>query len=275
MAPAIDSSPRNEAVCKEVSSKTSISIVLTDGGVQKNMDVQVRLKADRKKLIAALFCGMLGCICFGAGDWLMLYGDVSHAGDILWLTEGVAAIPTWRNSLAMILSFPGIVLYGIALFYLAETIPGQKARSVYKGLTALGLTQWLCLHLFYIMILYVFAWMRQNGFETAALPVSQALYTHFRWLPLVSELIMLPPFLYWFYLQITDKTQFHRGMAFSNVLIIYIALSFVKSMLPDTAFRLGFTNGLMSESMLLWFMAMAVWAWVTTRKTERDKNDRS
>jgi hypothetical protein len=23
---------------------------------------------------AALLCGMLGCLCYGGGDWLMMYG---------------------------------------------------------------------------------------------------------------------------------------------------------------------------------------------------------
>ena len=25
-------------------------------------------------------CGLLGCICFGGGDWLMIYGAPSYRG---------------------------------------------------------------------------------------------------------------------------------------------------------------------------------------------------
>ncbi len=103
------------------------------------MDLNVK-----RKTALTLLCGLLGCFCFGAGDWLMLYGDTVHKGSILWLTEGAAAIPAWRNTLAMALSFPGILFYGVAL------------------------------HLFYIMILYGFGWMCGNGYEAAALPVSEA-----------------------------------------------------------------------------------------------------
>ncbi len=28
-------------------------------------------------MIFAVICGMLGCLCFGAGDWLMMYGDAA------------------------------------------------------------------------------------------------------------------------------------------------------------------------------------------------------
>lgn len=44
-------------------------------------------KAKRKTELA-LFCGLRGCFCFGAGDWLMLYGDTAHQGSLFWLTEG-------------------------------------------------------------------------------------------------------------------------------------------------------------------------------------------
>ena len=80
------------------------------------------------------------------------------------------------------------------------------------------------------MILSLFAWLNNNGFARDALTICEALYDNFAWLIPVSEVVMLPVFLYWFYLQITGKTLFRKGMAF--------------------------TNGLMSESMILWFTLM-------------------
>ena len=65
---------------------------------------------------------------------------------------------------------------------------------------------------------------------------------------------MLPVFLYWFYQQITGNTIFKKGMAFTNVLVIFGILKGISIMMPDSGFRLGFTNGLMSESMIIWFL---------------------
>lgn len=201
----------------------------------------------------ALCCGMLGCICFGAGDWLMLYGDTSCQGELFWLTEGAAQIPPWRNGLAMLLAFPGIVLYGAALFALQYDLKREKQRGRYHYLTAFGLTPWLCLHLFYIMILYVFAWLRKSEYSAAALPAAQALFEHLWWVVPASEILMLPPFLYWFYLVATGGSRFPRWTAAANPLVFYLVLSAGKVLLPQGAFRIGFINGLMSESMLLWF----------------------
>ena len=65
---------------------------------------------------------------------------------------------------------------------------------------------------------------------------------------------MLPVFLYWFYLVIRRKTILPQWLAGGNVLVFYAILSLVKGLMPDTPFRLGFTNGLMSESMIFFFL---------------------
>ena len=122
--------------------------------------------------------------------------------------------------------------------------------------TFFGLTPWIALHLIYVVILSLFAWLNNNGFARDALTICEALYDNFAWLIPVSEVVMLPVFLYWFYLQITGKTLFRKGMAFTNVLVIFAVLKMIASIMPVGAFRLGFTNGLMSESMILWFTLM-------------------
>ena len=213
----------------------------------------------KKHMKAALLCGILGCLCYGGGDWLMMYGNPAYHGTLSWLTEGIAVIPQGRYNLAMALAFPGIILYGIALFAVEGYIKEEKHRRIYHWLNAFGLTPWIALHLFYVMILTLFAWMHGNGFAAEALPVCEGLFSRLSWLVPVSEALMLPVFLYWFWLQLRGKTVFPKGMAFTNVLIIFALLKGLSLAMPASAFRLGFTNGLMSESMILWFGIMLIW----------------
>ena len=226
------------------------------------------MMGNRKKA-AALICGMFGCVFLCSGDWLMMYGNTAYHGQVYWLTEGVAQIPAWRNSLSMLVAFPAVLLYGIALFTTAGFVKQEKNRKIYHYLTAFGLTPWLCLHLFYVMILYVFAWLNGNGYEAVALPAAEALVSHLSWIVVLSEAFMLPPFLYWFYLQVSGRTVYSKWMAFTNVLVIYGILQLVKSFLPDTPFRIGFTNGLMSESMFIWFGIMLAWEMIHLQNCEK------
>lgn len=173
--------------------------------------------------------------------------------------NGTAQIPERRNSLAMLLSFPGIIFYGIALFSISDFIRENRQKKIYKTLTSFGLTPWLSLHLFYIMIPFLFSWLNGNGYADIAMPACEALFKHLSWIVTLSEVFMLAPFIYWFYLQITKKTVFPRVSAFTNILFIYAVMYIIKMLLPDSPFRLGFTNGLMSESMIIWFVIVFIW----------------
>ena len=90
-------------------------------------------KVDKKTLALAMICGILGCFCYGGGDWLMIYGDTTSSGKLFWLTQGAAQMAPWRNGLAMLLAFPGIIFYGIALFYIGRFIRGEKERKIYHA----------------------------------------------------------------------------------------------------------------------------------------------
>ena len=151
---------------------------------------------------------------------------------------------------------------------LEKFIKEEKERKIYHYLNAFGLTPWMCLHLFYIMILYLYSWMNGNGYQEAALPACEALFDHLSWIVMLSEVLMLPVFLYWFYLVVRGKTTLPRWMAAGNVLVFYGGLSVVKSMLPDTPFRIGFTNGLMSESMIFFFILIWIVGYGHARREE-------
>ena len=139
------------------------------------MKEDIRMK-NTIPLKCALLCGMLGCLCYGGGDWLMMYGDPGHAGSLSWLTKGTAFIPQWRYNLAMVLAFPGILFYEISLFALGTSIPKKNEQRIYHYLNAFGLTPLIALHLFYVMILTLFSWMTKNGYSADALPVCAGLY---------------------------------------------------------------------------------------------------
>ena len=168
-------------------------------------------------------------------------------------------IPLWRQDLAMALAFPGIILYGVALFSVQNYITDEKRRKVYHYLNTFGLTPWLALHLFYIMILVLFAQLNSGGTEmTEAMRICGELFSALSWIVIASEAFMLPVFVYWFYLQIRGFTTFPKAFAFTNVLIIFGLLKGVTMHMPDNAFRLSFTNGLMSESMIIWFAIILI-----------------
>ena len=66
--------------------------------------------------------------------------------------------------------------------------------------------------------------------------------------------MIIPVFIYWFYLQIKGKTIFPRRYTFTNVIFIYIIMELIIKFIPNSAFRLGLKCGSMNESMFIWFL---------------------
>ena len=223
-----------------------------------------------KKIITALLCGMLGCVFMCAGDWLMLYGDPTYNGSLYWLTNGAADIPAWRNALSMAVAFPAVVLYAFGLFAVGNFIQGECRQRTYHYLTVFGLTPWLCLHLFIAATLYVFALLQNSVWADAAFPVAEALRNQYVWIVYLSYLLMLPPYIYLALQLLKGRSVFPRSMALSNPLVIYLLLKAVTSLMPVSAFRIGFTNGLMSESMFLWFLTLLIWTANAMKKDKRN-----
>ena len=109
------------------------------------------------------------------------------------------------------------------------------------------------------MLLTLYSWMNANGYAAEALSVCEGLFHQLSWLVPISEALMLPVFLYWFYLQLRGETMFPKWMAFTNVLVIFAVLKGLTLLMPVSAFRIAFTNGLMSESMVIWFAVLLAW----------------
>ena len=206
------------------------------------------------KLRLLMLSGLLGSICMAASDWLMIWGDTTFEGKLAWLTLGTAQIDPGRNALALALAFPAVLLYCAALFGVRHFLTDAPSRRVYTALTAVGMLPWLSLHLFYVMIFYLFGWMNRAGEPALALAACEALFGQFSWLIPVSEVLMLLPFLYLLGAVFWRRSVFPRAMALNNPLLLFVAFKVICGLLPDVPFRLAFLNGLMSESMAVWFI---------------------
>lgn len=198
-----------------------------------------------------ILLGMAGCVLMTLGDWLMLCADPAASGSLSWLTEGVKNMGSWRLNAALALSFPAIVLYAVGLFSIAGYIKDKRDRRVYRALNAIGLTPWLMLHMFYVMIFGV--WQ-----ITKDLTVCEQLFSRFSWIIMVSMVFMIPVYVYWAYLVFKERTVFPKVFALNSVLVFYVILKGITMILPTSAFRLGFLNGLMSESMFLFFLGLLI-----------------
>ena len=99
-----------------------------------------------------------------------------------------------------------------------------------------------------------------------AYEAGEALVVHFSWIIPIGEILMILPFLYIFLVTVTEKSIFSRWMALNNPLLLFLLLKGLSAFFKDTPAGLAFTNGLMSESMILWFLIYFIAASLGTRR---------
>ena len=211
------------------------------------------------QLTILLSLGILAAVLLASSDYLMIYGDTTYESKLVWLTLGVAQIPEERNAIAMLIAFIAIIFYCFGIFGVRHLFKDAKAAKNYTALSIVGLTPWLCLHLFYVMILFNFAWLMHNTDSTIAYSLCEATFNQFAWLIPLAEVIMLLPYVYIFVEIVRSKTNLTKIMAINNPILIFIVLKLISSLLPDIPFRLAFINGLMSEAMIVWFLVYIIY----------------
>ena len=212
------------------------------------------MKIENKQLKLILICGVLGSLLMAGSDWLMIYGDTAYTGNLAWLTVGASKISSQRNAIALAFAFPAVIFYAIALFKIACFFKESKESKTYELLTTIGMTPWLALHLFYVMILFIFAYLGNNGYQEIMHVLCESIFSQFSFAIMVSEVLMVLPFVYFMLETLKGKTVFDKTFGYINPLILFVGLKLITMLMPNNAFRLAFTNGLMSETMLIWFI---------------------
>lgn len=222
-------------------------------------------QANRRRAVLSLGTGLAGAVLIVLSDWLMIFGDAAYDGELFWLTEGVKNIPAWRSTLALVIFLPGVIFCAGALFSLEPWLKPGKRRAWWRYLTAYSLIPWLALHLLFMLILFLYAWLSQNGFAAAALPACTALFRHFYWLIPAGSLLIVLPFGFWLLCVLRGQSFLPRPWAAANPLIFFLLLVPLRLFLPQSPWRPALANSLMSLALFFFFLALL---WAARRQTK-------
>eukprot|EP00833_Pecoramyces_ruminatium_P014056 jgi/Orpsp1_1/1188088/evm.model.d7180000062376.1 len=188
---------------------------------------------------------MFGSLCYSICDWIIIYGDPTSLSDKAYiLTKGTAQIGGWCYVTSMVLAYPCTILSLIGICAYEKYIPNKKHKTIYHWLNFISFTTWLAFHLSFVINLYAFQFMMKNGYQDAAVPVSEAIYSHFSWITIASEILILPSFLYLLYLIVTGRTTLSRKMSLVHSIPIIVVLFIIDAFLPKSGFKNSFTNAI-------------------------------
>jgi len=215
--------------------------------------------------------GALGALLFLFSDFIMIYGDPTPLSNkVGTLTVGISQVPAWKNNLAMAIGFIAIFPYSVGLFSLENLITNKTKKTIYHYLNIIGLTQWLLLHFIFIALFYAFHFMMTEGYKDVAVPISEALFHHFIWIIPVCLILMAPSFAYYLWLTIRGHTLLNKYMGLLHMAVFMIVLSVIKMFLPESSFKIGFSNALSNISILLYFICLIIYFAFSSKNTKKD-----
>ena len=128
--------------------------------------------------------GLVGCVLFGIGDWLLGYVDpqpVSELFSVLKTGHGMD-YALWKITLTLVLGAIGVPFMMAGCMRMANLVTDEKRKNTLKWSMILLPVGWLLIHFTVSCGIYTYAWNLQKGDPALALRMAEdvtAIYPSF------------------------------------------------------------------------------------------------
>ncbi len=200
--------------------------------------------------------GMIGCLCFGIGDWLLGYVDPAPIeGNVFYFIRAGhgAGYDTGKAAVSLALAVAGMCFLHPGFSHIADIAKEEKTKRSLGYAMELCSVGWLALHILVSINVAVFAQAEKMGGRELAAALSgrlagtgaAALFLVF--LLIGIPLIMLAVCIVW------QKTYLERKAAVFSLIVPMAAIFAVSQFLPESLFSYGLYTFCMNGGMIAWF----------------------
>lgn len=210
-----------------------------------------------------ILLGLIGALLLGIGDWLLGFVDAAPlAGEAFsYLRAGHAAAnySLLRPVLTMALGAAGVLCYYPCFIHMGDIVTDEKQRKTVNFLFGLGSFSLILIHYFYAIIVFVYAWMNQNGGEELAGALSVAMDGAMDKGVMIGFFALWIPQVVLFVKILRGRTVLPRwAVTFHPMMwmILFSALGLV--VLPNSSFAYGLYTFGTNGGMIIWLSAVFV-----------------
>ena len=205
--------------------------------------------------------GIVGCICFGIGDWLLGFvNPVMTEGDIFYFIRAGhgADYNTTKITITLVFAMAGMLFYFPAMLRIGDLASDKRSNAHLKYTFGLCSVGWLVIHFIVAVNVMVYSWVAKyagnelaNGISNflgnAMLPCLYIAYI-FVGIPLILLLVYI----------FCGKTSLKKREALFTPLIWMVIINVVANIIPTSAFSYGLYTFCMNGGMLIWFLYLLV-----------------
>lgn len=217
-----------------------------------------RYKHDMKAALNKRYIifGMVGCLCFGIGDWLLGYVEPTLiGGDVFYFIRAGhgADYDMAKSVVTLILMIIGICFLYPGLLHISEIANDEKTKRQLKYACGLCSFGWLTLHMNVTLNVIAFSEADKIGGRELATTLSERLGS--ACMPITCGAFLLTaPALFLLAANIWRRKTFLRRSALFFIPAVPAAVIMLVAMLiPSSPFSYGFYTFCMNGGMLVWF----------------------
>ena len=205
--------------------------------------------------------GLIGCVLFRIGDWLLGYVDpqpVSEVFSVLKAGHG-ENYALWKITAALFLGVLGVPFMMAGCMRMAELVTDEKRKRIIRWSMMLMPVGWLMIHFTVSCGIYAYAWNVQKGDPSLALRMTEDVVRMFQSTQIVAYLLAAIPLLLFVVFTLRDKTELKKTSLLFTPLLWMAVFSALKFVIPASPLSNGIDTFCMNAGMMIWFVYLFVY----------------
>ena len=203
--------------------------------------------------------GIIGCILFSIGDWLLGFVDPAKVnGDVFYFISAGhgAEYPSVKITATIITAVIGVLFMHQGCTHISDLMKSDKDKAGASRVFAFMTFAWLILHFVVTVNVYAYSYMCRNFGNEQAAQFSQNMSTVLNLGLYLSYFIIAVALIDLILVIAKGRTYLSRKEAFFTPLTWIALIGAVSMLLPESAFSKGLYTFCMNGGMIVWFARM-------------------
>ena len=205
--------------------------------------------------------GIIGCLLFGIGDWLLGYVDPKEVPyDVFYFISAGhgAGYTDWKITVTMVCAVIGVLFLWQGFVHISNLMTGEKDRSGAARIFTFLTYSWMIIHFTVTIMVFIFSYSCRNiGMEQAVI-ITNGLDKVLDPCIFVAYLILGTAMIDLIIVIARGKTKLNRSDAFITPLTWMLLIGAVSFILPASPFSKGLYTFCMNGGMIVWFVRLLI-----------------
>ena len=205
--------------------------------------------------------GIIGCVLFGVGDWLLGFVDPGKVPEdvFYFISAGHGAgYPDWKIMVTMVCAIIGVLFLWQGFVHISDLMKEEKDMEGAKRVFTFLTYSWLIIHFVVTIIVFIYSYScRTLGSEQAVI-ITNGLDKVLDPCILIAYYILGIALIDLIIIIARGRTKLKRTDAFITPLTWMLIIGAVSMVLPASPFSKGLYTFCMNGGMIVWFIRLLI-----------------